>query len=280
MAFIPTRSSRATGRTRVLAHAFRALLGHNGPLLFPDITYGFYRSYCGLFAIPFREVPLDSGLRINIEDYVGSCGAIIIANPNAPTGIALPAPEIERLLAAHPDQVVVVDEAYVDFGGESAIPLVIKYPNLLVVQTFSKSRALAGLRVGFAVGQRHLIEGLERVRDSFNSYPLDRPALAGASASWSDVEWFERHRRRIIDDRERLAADLMAMSFEAIPSAANFLFVRHPSADAAQLAQALRDRAILVRHFSGPRTREYLRISIGTEEECRTLRDALREILV
>jgi histidinol-phosphate aminotransferase len=215
-------------------------------------------------------------MRIRVADYRQSCGAIILPNPNAPTGIALRRAEVEVLVAEHQDQVVVVDEAYVDFGGESAVPLVRSHPNLLVIQTFSKSHSLAGLRVGFAIGQRPLIEALERVKDSFNSYPLDRLALAGAAAAVEDEAWFEHNRDRIIASRQRLAAALLGLGFEVLPSAANFLFARHPHRSGAKLATDLRSRAILVRHFAGPRIADFLRISIGTDADNDRLIEALR----
>ena len=267
------------GSDEVLAHAFQALLKHEAPLLFPDITYSFYPVYCGLYGIAFEAIPLDDGLKVNIADYDRPCGAIILPNPNAPTGIALPRAEIEALVKAHPDAVVVIDEAYVDFGAESAVPLVADYPNLLVVHTFSKSRSLAGLRVGFAIGQRPLIEALERVKDSFNSYPLDRLALAGATAAVEDEAWFQETCGRIVASRTQLAADLSGLGFEVLPSSANFLFARHPAHEGARLAQALRERAIVVRHFSKPRIADFLRITVGTDEECARLVAALREIL-
>lgn len=267
------------GSDEVLAHAFQALLKHEGPLLFPDITYSFYPVYCGLYGISYAEVPLDEGLRIRLSDYDRPCGAIILPNPNAPTGIALPRADIAALLAAHPDQVVVVDEAYVDFGGESAIPLVKDHPNLLVVQTLSKAWSLAGLRAGFAVGQRPLIEALVRVKDSFNSYPLDRLALAGAAAAISDGAWFEETRAKVMATRTRLSGALGQMGFEVLPSAANFLFARHPRRAGGALAAKLREQAILVRHFKRPRIDEFLRITVGTDAECDRLVAVLHEIL-
>jgi histidinol-phosphate aminotransferase len=267
------------GSDEVLAHAFVALLKHEAPLLFPDITYSFYPTYCRLFGIAWREVPLDAAMRVRVEDFRSPCGAIILANPNAPTGIALPLAEIGQLVAAHPDAVVVIDEAYVDFGGETAVPLVRHHPNLLVVQTFSKSRSLAGLRVGFAISQRPLIEALERVKDSFNSYPLDRLAQAGATAALEDEAWFTLHRDRIVASRERLAEALSDLGFEVLPSAANFLFVRHPAHAGAELARGLHERAIIVRHFAKPRIDDYLRITVGTDSECDRLLAALRELV-
>jgi histidinol-phosphate aminotransferase len=263
----------------VLAHVFQALLKHEAPLLFPDITYSFYPVYCGLYSIDYRTVPLADDFSIRVGDYAQPCGAIIFPNPNAPTGRALPLADIEALLAAHPDSVVVIDEAYVDFGAASAVALVNRYPNLLVVQTLSKSRSLAGLRVGFAIGNACLIEGLERVKDSFNSYPLDRLALAGSVAALADEAWFERTRGAVIASRERLAGELARLGFEVVPSAANFVFARHPACDAGELAGKLREYGIIVRHFKLPRIDQYLRISIGTDTECDALLSTLAHIL-
>jgi histidinol-phosphate aminotransferase len=215
-------------------------------------------------------------MRIALADYRRPCSAIILPNPNAPTGIALPRAAIEALLAEHPDQLIVIDEAYVDFGAESAVPLVARHDNLLVVQTFSKSRALAGLRVGFAVGQRPLIEALERVKDSFNSYPLDCLAIAGAVAAIEDEAWFEETRQRIIASREALVRGLAGLGFEVLPSMANFVFARHPSQRGADLAAALREHGILVRRFDRPRIEEFLRITVGTEEQCGRFIELLR----
>jgi histidinol-phosphate aminotransferase len=256
------------GSDEILAHTFQALLKHDAPLLFPDITYSFFPVYCGLYDIRHEVVPLDAAMRIRIADYRRPCGAIILPNPNAPTGIGLPRNEIEALVAEHPDQVVVIDEAYVDFGAESAVPLVAHHDNLLVIQTFSKSRALAGLRVGFAIGQRHLIEALERVKDSFNSYPLDRLALSGAVAAIEDDAWFQDTLRRIMASRDKLARGLVALGFEVLPSQANFVFARHPRRSGAHLAAEFRKHGVLVRHFQKPRIEDYLRITIGTDDQC------------
>jgi histidinol-phosphate aminotransferase len=207
-------------------------------------------------------------MRVRIADYSRPCGAIILPNPNAPTGIGLSREAIEALLTEHPDQLVVIDEAYVDFGAESAVPLVARHDNLLVVQTFSKSRALAGLRVGFAIGQRPLIEALERVKDSFNSYPIDCLALAGAAAAIQDEAWFQETRRRIMASRETLVHALSALGFEVLPSLANFVFARHSGRSGADLAAQLRQRGVLVRHFRKPRIEDFLRITVGTEDQC------------
>jgi len=267
------------GSDEVLAFIFMALLKHERPLLFPDITYSFYPVYCGLYDIEYRCVPLAGDFSIRVDDYAEPNGGIIFPNPNAPTGRALELVDIERLLAANPDSVVVVDEAYVDFGAATAVALVDKFPHLLVVQTLSKSRSLAGLRVGFAVGHPALIEALERVKNSFNSYPLDRLALAGAVAALEDREYFARTCQAVIASRARLTRDLEALGFEVLPSAANFIFARHPQHDAAGLQAQLRDRSIIVRHFRTPRIDQFLRITVGTDAECAALVDALRTII-
>lgn len=268
------------GSDEVLAHVFHALLKHEKPLLYPDISYSFYPTYCLLYGIEAVEVPLTETYRIDFADYVGrDCGAIIFPNPNAPTGIPVTRAEIEALVKAKPDSVIVVDEAYVDFGAETAIPLTRLYPNLLVVHTLSKSRALAGLRVGFAIGQRDLIDALERVKDSFNSYPLDRLAQAGAAAAIDDQAWFALCRDKVIKSRDWLVEKLAGLGFEVLPSAANFVFARHPDRDGAHLQRALRARSVIVRHFAKPRIDQYLRISIGTDAECAALVAALEEIL-
>jgi histidinol-phosphate aminotransferase len=267
------------GSDEVLAHTFQALLKHDAPLLFPDVTYSFYPVYCRLYGVSCREVPLDAGMRVQITDYRQPCGAIVLANPNAPTGIALSRDAIEALVADHPDQVVVIDEAYVDFGGESAVPLVARYDNLLVIQTLSKSRSLAGLRVGFAIGQRPLIEALERVKDSFNSYPLDSLAIAGAVAAIEDDGWFQETRARVMASREALSRALSELGFEVLPSLANFVFARHARRGAAQLASELRERGVLVRYFSAPRTADFLRITVGTDEQCRRLIELTRSLV-
>lgn len=259
------------GSDEVLAHTFQALLKHDAPLLFPDITYSFYPVYCGLYGIRYQEVPLDAAMRVQIADFRRPCSAIVLPNPNAPTGIGLTRQAIEALVAEHTDQLVVIDEAYVDFGAESAVSLVARYDNLLIVQTLSKSRALAGLRVGFAIGQRPLIEALERVKGSFNSYPLDCLAIAGAVAAIQDDAWFEETRERIIASRESLVHALSELGFEVLPSVANFVFARHRSRSGAHLAARLRELGVLVRHFQKPRIEDFLRITVGTEDQCSRL---------
>ncbi len=271
------------GSDEVLAHAFFAFFQQAERLLMPDVSYSFYRVYAQLYGIDCELLPVDPGLCIDVDAMAararGGCAGLVIANPNAPTGIGLPLARIEQLLAACPERVVLVGEAYVDFGGESALPLIGKYPNLLVVQILSKSRSLAGLRVGFACGQAHLAEALVRVKDSFNSYPLDRLATAGAVAALEDEAWFQATRDKVVDTREGLSLQLEDLGFEVLPSQANFVFARHPERDAAELAALLRERAVLVRHFRQPRIAQYLRISIGTREQCGALVQALESIL-
>jgi histidinol-phosphate aminotransferase len=276
----PNQVFVGNGSDEVLAHVFHALLQHDQPVLFPDITYSFYPVYCGLYGIQYRQIPLTETFEIDIDDYLQPNGGIIFPNPNAPTSRILALAEIERLLQGNPDSVVVIDEAYVDFGGESAIQLVNRYPQLLVTHTLSKSRSLAGLRVGFAIGHPDLIEALNRVKDSFNSYPLDRFAQSGAIAAMQDQAWFEETRARVIANREKLVADMGSLGFEVLPSAANFIFAKHPNHEGAALTAALRERSIIVRHFKNPaRIAPFMRITVGTEAQCEALVGALREIL-
>lgn len=277
---MPANVFVGNGSDEVLAHAFQALLNHDRPVLFPDITYSFYPVYCGLYGIEYDEVPLTENFKIRIDDYLRPNGGIVFPNPNAPTGRPLALGEIERLLEANPDSVVLVDEAYVDFGTESAVRLTQHYPQLLVVRTLSKSHSLAGLRVGYAIGDAALIEGLERVKDSFNSYPVGRLAQAGAEAALQDGAYFESTCRKVIASREKLVADLHALDFEVLPSTANFVLVRHPQYDGAPLTEKLRGRSIVVRHFRKPeRLAAFMRITIGTDQQCAALMDALTDIL-
>ncbi|WDD95370.1 histidinol-phosphate transaminase [Burkholderia sp. FERM BP-3421] len=275
----PAQVFVGNGSDEVLAHVFQALLKHARPIRFPDITYSFYPTYARLYGVAYETMPLADDFSIRPDDFLGDNGGVLLPNPNAPTGHALPRADIERIVAGNPDAVVVIDEAYVDFGAESALPLIGRYPNLLVVHTVSKARSLAGMRVGFAFGDAALIEALNRVKDSFNSYPLDRLAQVAAQAAYEDQDWFEATRGRVAASRARLAAELAALGFEVVPSAANFVFARHPGRDAATLAAALRRREIIVRHFRLPRIEQHLRISIGTDAECDALVAALRELL-
>ncbi len=268
------------GSDEVLAHAFQALLKHDLPILFPDVSYSFYPVYCGLYGIEYREIPLTESFEIRVEDYFIPNGGIIFPNPNAPTARLLGLPEIERLLEKNSESVVVVDEAYVDFGGESAIKLVARFPQLLVVHTLSKSHSLAGLRVGYAIGQPELIEALNRVKDSFNSYPLDRFAQAGAIACMQDHGYFDETRHKVMATRERMVAEMSRLGFSVLPSSANFIFARHPAWEGEKLAARLREQSIIVRHFKKPvRIAPFLRITIGTDAQCEALINALKAIL-
>lgn len=266
------------GSDEVLAHAYNAFFRQEKPLLFPDISYSFYPVYCGLYGVDYEAVPLDEQFQIRVEDYARPNGGIIFPNPNAPTGCLLALDAVEQILKNSTDSVVIVDEAYIDFGGATAITLVERYPNLLVTQTLSKSRSLAGLRVGLAVGHPDLIEALERVKNSFNSYPLDRMAIVGAAAAFDDREYFERTCQRVIASRDALVEQLEGKGFEVLPSAANFIFARHPQHDAAGLAAKVREQGVIVRHFKQTRIAQFLRITIGTPEQNQALVEALGDL--
>jgi len=267
------------GSDEVLAHIFQGLLKHEKPLLFPDITYSFYPVYCGLYDIKYKTIPLNDAFEINMDDFGAENGGIIFPNPNAPTGIGLALDKIESLLKRHAHRLIVIDEAYIDFGGESAVALIEKYNNLLVVQTFSKSRSLAGLRVGYAMGNPSLIEGLERVKNSFNSYPIDSLAAAGAAAAIEDDEHFKSTCSKIMKSREYLSHALTDLGFNVLPSQANFVFVQHQTEDAQDIQKSLRQQGMIVRHFKQPRIEQCLRITIGTQDECSRLIQALKVII-
>ncbi len=277
----PKQVFLGNGSDEVLAHVFLGLLKQSKPIQFPDITYSFYPVYCKLFGIDYQTVPLGSNFEIQTNDFKTPHGGIIFPNPNAPTGRAIPRAEIEVLLNRNTDSVLVIDEAYVDYGTESCIPLLRGSTcpeNLLVVHTLSKSRALAGLRVGFAVGHPALIEGLERVKNSFNSYPLGRLAQVGAIAAIQDQAHLESTSKKVIQTREHLIKELALLGFDTLPSTANFIFTRHPKHAGAKLYQGLRDRGIIVRHFKSERIKEFLRITIGTNDQTNELLVALKEI--
>ncbi|MDR5859299.1 histidinol-phosphate transaminase [Halomonas eurihalina] len=266
------------GSDEVLALAFQAFFCHDRPLEMPEITYSFYPVYCRLYDVTRRALPLDDQWRVDLDLFSQEAGGVVFANPNAPTGHGHDRQAIARLLSRITGSVVLIDEAYVDFGGESAIPLVADYPNLLVTGTFSKSRSLAGLRLGYAVGSRELIEGLERVKDSFNSYPIDSLASALGIAALADHDHFEACREAVITTRERTRGRLEELGLRVLPSQTNFLLVSHPDIDAAQLFVGLRERGILVRHFNTDTLRDFLRISIGTEDEMDSLIEALEPL--
>ncbi len=267
------------GSDEALNFAFMAFADEERPLLFPDVTYGFYPVFAQLNRIPYREIPLTADFRIDVTDYLGVRAAVVIANPNAPTGIALPLAEIERIVRESPDSIVIVDEAYVDFGGESAVPLTEKYDNLLVCGTFSKSRSMAGARLGFAIGCEALICDLETIRYSTNPYNVNRMTSAAGIAALRDNDYYMANCRVIAETRDRTAAALAALGFEVLPSSANFLFAKSDRIDGERLYLALKARGILVRHFTGARVRAYNRITVGTAEQMNALLSAIGDIL-
>lgn len=266
------------GSDEVLALAFQAFFCQAASLSMPAITYSFYPVYCRLYGIGYRTLALGDEWQVPLEAFDTQSGGVIFANPNAPTGHGHGRDDIAKLLDRITECVVLIDEAYVDFGGESAVPLIQRYPNLLVTGTFSKSRSLAGLRLGYAIGSRELIEGLERVKNSFNSYPIDSLANAVGVAALQDPEHFNACREKVITTRERTHRRLAELGFEVLPSQANFILTRHPDHDAAQLFVGLRERGILVRHFNTEALRDFLRVSIGTEDEMDSLIEALEPL--
>jgi len=275
----PEQVFLGNGSDEVIAHVFQALLRHEAPLLFPDVTYSFYPVWSELYGVSCRTIPLRADFSVDPRDYRAGRGAIIIPNPNAPTGILLGLDDVRVLLQGNPDAVVVIDEAYIDFGGASAVQLVPEFDNLLVVQTLSKSRSLAGLRVGVAMGSAQLVEGLERVKNSFNSYPLGIVAQRAALAALEDERYFSEVNQRVMASRERLVASLRELGFTVLPSAANFVMASHSDRPARELFADLRERGIIVRYFSQPRIDNHLRITVGTDEQCDELLSALAELL-
>ena len=269
----------SNGSDEVLAFAFQAFFDPEREVVFPRITYSFYPVYTSYFGLNCRRVPMEPDFSDPVDELCGNNGGVVLCNPNAPTGIAVGLDVVEKLLRANPDVVVIVDEAYVDFGAQSAVPLIGKYPNLLVVQTASKSRALAGLRVGWAMGHEDLIAGLRCVRDSINSYTVDRLAQAGLKAAIEDEAYFQSIRRRVMDTRTWAARALEDLGFTVLPSQANFLFVSKPGRDGRELLSGLRERGVLVRWWDDAPIRDWLRVSIGTDEEMKTLIDALKELI-
>lgn len=268
------------GSDDVLAMAFLTFFNTGRPVLFPDITYSFYDVWAELFRIPYEQIPLDKNFQIRAADYTEKeCGGIVIANPNAPTGAFLPLAELEKIIAANRDVVVIVDEAYIDFGGESALSLLEKYENLLVVQTFSKSRAMAGMRIGYAIGQEKLIGYLRDCRFSFNSYPLNRPALLTGAAAIKNDRYFKEICGKIVETRERVKRELKKMGFSFADSRTNFIFAAHDRVPAKEIFEMLKEKGIYVRYFGKPRIDNYLRITIGTDEQMERLLAVLREYL-
>jgi histidinol-phosphate aminotransferase len=269
----------ANGSDEALAFIFQAFCDVSQPAAFPDITYGFYPVYCQLFDIPYVKVPLREDFTVNIDDYCGIGKNVFLANPNAPTGLAVTAFDIERILRTNPDNLVVIDEAYVDFGAESVVGLIGKYDNLLVVHTCSKSWALAGARLGFVFGQKELIDDIEKMRYSFNSYNVTRQTQTIGEAALDDVPYYTEMRQKIIRTRERAKAELKALGLEMTDSKSNFLFARYPGKSGGELYQKLKAAGLLVRYFDKPRISDYLRITVGTDEQMDVLIDALKKIV-
>ncbi|MGO4110716.1 histidinol-phosphate transaminase [Paenibacillus sp. YAF4_2] len=276
----PSQVFVGNGSDEVLAFAFAAFFNPAKPVAFADITYSFYKVYAEFYQLKADIIPLDEQFKLPLDEFSRrESGGIVIPNPNAPTAMLISLDDIRSLLTQNPDQVVLIDEAYIDFGGESAAKLVNEYPNLLVVQTLSKSRSLAGLRVGWALGSEELIDGLNRVKNSFNSYTLDRLALAGSVAAIKDEAYFREITAKVIHTRDKVTAELKEIGFKVTDSAANFVFISHPDHAAEQLFQQLREQGVLVRYFKQPRIDQYLRVTIGTDEEMKSFIDALKGII-
>ena len=267
------------GSDEIRNFAFMAYCDSKHPAAFPNITYGFYPVFCEINNLPYEEIPLREDFTINVEDYIGINKTIFIANPNAPTGIALPVPEIERIVKSNPDNVVVIDEAYVDFGGESCIPLTKKYDNLLVTQTFSKSRSMAGARLGFGIGNKKLIQDLNTIKYSTNPYNINRMTMAAGVGVLCDEEYTKKNCQTIIENRAYTVAELRKIGFEVLDSSANFIFAKHPNKDGKEIYLELKARGILIRHFDKPLLCQYNRITIGTKEQMQMLIDTLKEMV-
>ena len=275
----PEQVVMTNGSDEALYFSFLAFSDAERPIVFPDITYGFYPVFAKLIGIPFEEIPLSDDLSVRVEDYVGIGKNIVLANPNAPTGKCLSLADIERIVASNPDNVVIIDEAYVDFGGESAVSLIEKYNNLIVTGTFSKSRSLAGARLGFAISNKEIVKDLNTVRFSTNPYNINRMTMAAGYAALSENSYYMDNCRTIIENREYTAEALRRLGFEVVPSSANFLFVKSREVSGERLYRDLKAMGILVRHFSGERIREYNRITVGTREQMDALIYAVKLIL-
>ncbi len=277
---LPSQVVLGNGSDEILNFAFMAFCDAAHPAYFADITYGFYKVFAAVNGVPYQEIPLKEDFSLDVADYFGKGGPVFIANPNAPTGLAVPLSDIERLLQENPDRVVVVDEAYVDFGGDSAVSLINKYDNLLVTGTFSKSRSMAGARLGFGVANEALVADLNTLRYSLNPYNINRMTMAAGLGMLADQEAFERNRRAVMATRERTTAALRDLGFILNDSATNFLFARHPRIGGEALYRALKERGILVRHFAAPRLTDYNRITVGSDAEMDTLILTLKELLL
>ncbi len=267
------------GSDEVLALAFMTFFNSDKPVLFPDVTYSFYPVWCNLYNIPFETIPLDENFKIRKEDYFRPNGGIVITNPNAPTGIFMSLSDIEDIVAHNQDSIVIVDEAYIDFGGESAINLIHKYDNLAVIQTYSKSRNLAGIRVGYGAMQNDLVNAMEAVKNSFNSYTLNTLSQAIATASALDTEYFKKCTSAIIENRAYTVSELDKLGFKTLESSANFIFSTHPNYNAKDIFEYLKSKSIYIRYFNKPRINQYLRITMGTKEEMTAMINALKDYI-
>ncbi len=267
------------GSDEVIALCFQTFYNSEKPILFPDITYSFYDVWCNLYNIPYECVPLDDEFKIKKEDFFRENGGVVITNPNAPTGRYMELSELEEIIQNNKDVIVIVDEAYIDFGGTSAVSLLQKYDNLVIVQTFSKSRALAGIRVGYAICSEELVGYLEAVKNSFNSYTLNSLSQVIATASAKDREYFNECTQKIINTRERVVSELSKLGFNTIPSKSNFIFTTNPNVKAEFIFEELKKKNIFVRYFKKPRISEYLRITIGTDDEMNSLINELKNII-
>lgn len=267
------------GSDEVLAFSFLTFFNTNETIIFPDISYSFYPVYAGLYNLNYRLAKLEDDFSISVSEFAEKNGGVIIPNPNAPTGRCLDTDSIKRILNYNSNKVVIIDEAYIDFGGNSVVGLIKEYDNLLVVQTLSKSRSLAGIRVGFAMGNKGLIQGLNRVKNSFNSYTIDRVAAAAAVTAIKDKEYFTECVTKVINTRERIVKKLNSLGFNVIPSKANFIFITHKDYAASDLFTKLREKSVLVRYFNKERINNYLRVSIGSDEEMDFFIEKLQEIM-
>lgn len=267
------------GSDEVLNFAFMAYCDQDRPAIFPDLTYGFYKVFAELNGVPYKEIPLKEDFSMDLKELLTGAGTLFIANPNAPTGICLSVSEIEKLVAADPERMVVVDEAYIDFGGESCVPLVKKYDNLLVTQTFSKSRSMAGARLGFGIGCKAVIEDLTRIRYSTNPYNVNRMTAAAGVGALADEKYFAENCQKIMENREFLSKELRALGFTLTPSKANFVFAKHPNVGGEELYLKLKEKGVLVRHFKTERIKDYNRITVGSREQTEILVEKIKEIL-
>ncbi len=275
----PSEVIATNGSDEILDFAFKAFCDKDHPAVFPDITYGFYEVFAEANGVPYEKIPLADDLTVRASDYIGVGKTVFIANPNAPTGIALPLSDIERIVASNPDNVVVIDEAYVDFGGESAVSLINKYGNLLVTQTFSKSRSMAGARLGFGIACEELIRDINTLKYSTNPYNVNRMTQAAGCAVLDEAEYTERNCRTVMENRAYLTEKLKGLGFVMTDSAANFVFAKHPSVDGETLYLELKRRGVLVRHFTGERIKDYCRITVGSSDQIDVLLEKTREIL-